>query len=135
MEKSNKRRYTLMVISFLFLLVATVVTVYNFKNTRAEETDAAVKISTIATCKGDGNFGFRSDGISGCEMTADTLKNISGFQLLDPNTDEWVEFTSFTLDTEYGIKKTNKLVTRYKSKYPEYSEPWGGLKVLLKEED
>ena len=126
MEKSNKRRYTLMVISFLFLLVATFVTVYNFKNTRAEETDAAVKISTIATCKGDGNFGFRSDGISGCEMTADTLKNISGFQLLDPNTDEWVEFTSFTLDTEYGIKKTNKLVTRYKSKYPEYSEPWGG---------
>ena len=126
MEKLNKRRYTLMVISFLFLLVATFVTVYNFKNTRAEETDAAVKISTIATCKGDGNFGFRSDGISGCEMTADTLKNISGFQLLDPNTDEWVEFTSFTLDTEYGIKKTNKLVTRYKSKYPEYSEPWGG---------
>lgn len=84
MEKSNKRRYTLMVISFLFLLVATFVTVYNFKNTRAEETEAAVKISTIATCKGDGNFGFRSDGISGCEMTA--VKNISGFQLLDPNT-------------------------------------------------
>ena len=36
MEKSNKRRYTLMVISFLFLLVATFVTVYNFKDTRAE---------------------------------------------------------------------------------------------------
>ena len=127
MEKSNKRRYTLMVISFLFLLVATFVTVYNFKNTRAEETDAAVKISTIATCKGDGNFGFRSDGISGCEMTA--VKNISGFQLLDPNTNEWVDFTSFTLDDEYGIKKTNELVTRYKSKYPLYSdtEPWGIL--------
>ena len=127
MEKSNKRRYTLMVISFLFLLVATFVTVYNFKNTRAEETEAAVKISTIATCKGDGNFGFRSDGISGCEMTA--VKNISGFQLLDPNTNEWVDFTSFTLDDEYGIKKTNELVTRYKSKYPLYSdtEPWGIL--------
>ena len=36
MEKSNKRRYTLIVISFLFLLVATFVTVYNFKDTRAE---------------------------------------------------------------------------------------------------
>ena len=76
MEKSNKRRYTLIVISFLFLLVATFVTVYNFKDTRAEETDAVVSTSTKATCKGASNFVFRSDGISGCEMTINTLKNI-----------------------------------------------------------
>ena len=126
MEKSNKRRYTLMVISFLFLLVATFVTVYNFKNTRAEETDAAVKISTIATCKGDGNFVFRSDGISGCEMTIDTLKNISGFQQQIDN--KWVDIESFKLDTKYGIKKTDRIVRRYDSKsYGDsisYSAPW-----------
>lgn len=34
-------------ISFLFLLVATFVTVYNFKNTRAEETDAVVSTSQV----------------------------------------------------------------------------------------
>ena len=123
MEKSNKRRYTLMVISFLFLLVATFVTVYNFKNTRAEETDAAVKISTIATCKGDGNFGFRSDGISGCEMTIDTLKNISGFQQQINN--KWEDITNFTLDTDYGIKMTDKLFKIYYSKHGDlYSGPW-----------
>lgn len=110
MEKSNKRRYTLMVISFLFLLVATFVTVYNFKNTRAEGTEAAVKISTIATCKGDGNFGFRSDGISGCEMTFDTLNNIDGFQQQIDN--KWVDIESFKLDTKYGIKKTDRKVRR-----------------------
>ena len=123
MEKSNKRRYTLMVISFLFLLVATFVTVYNFKNTRAEETDAAVKISTIATCKGDGNFVFRSDGISGCEMTIDTLKNISGFQQQINN--KWEDITNFTLDTDYGIKMTDKLFKIYYSKHGDlYSGPW-----------
>ena len=123
MEKSNKRRYTLMVISFLFLLIATFVTVYNFKNTRAEETDAAVKISTIATCKGDGNFVFRSDGISGCEMTIDTLKNISGFQQQINN--KWEDITNFTLDTDYGIKMTDKLFKIYYSKHGDlYSGPW-----------
>ena len=126
MEKSNKRRYTLMVISFLFLLVATFVTVYNFKNTRAEETDAVedptIKESTKATCKGDSNFVFRSDGISGCEMTIDTLKNISGFQQQIDN--KWVDIERFTLDTEYGIKMTDKLVRRYNSKYESYSDPW-----------
>lgn len=123
MEKSNKRRYTLMVISFLFLLVATFVTVYNFKDTRAEETDAAVKISTIATCKGDGNFVFRSDGISGCEMTIDTLKNISGFQQQINN--KWEDITNFTLDTDYGIKMTDKLFKIYYSKHGDlYSGPW-----------
>lgn len=121
MERSNKRRYTLMVISFLFLLVATFVTVYNFKNTRAEETDAAVKISTIATCKGDGNFGFRSDGISGCEMTA--VKNISGFQQYINN--KWENITNFTLDAKYGIKKTDKSFQIYLSPYGDlYSGPW-----------
>ena len=123
MEKLNKRRYTLMVISFLFLLVATFVTVYNFKNTRAEETDAAVKISTIATCKGNGNFVFRSDGISGCEMTIDTLKNISGFQQQINN--KWEDITNFTLDTDYGIKMTDKLFKIYYSKHGDlYSGPW-----------
>jgi hypothetical protein len=122
-EKLNKRRYTLMVISFLFLLVATFVTVYNFKNTRAEETDAAVKISTIATCKGNGNFVFRSDGISGCEMTIDTLKNISGFQQQINN--KWEDITNFTLDTDYGIKMTDKLFKIYYSKHGDlYSGPW-----------
>ena len=125
MEKSNKRRYTLMVISFLFLLVATFVTVYNFKNTRAEETDAVVNPSIkIATCKGASNFVFRSDGISGCEMTIDTLKNISGFQQYLEGYN-WEEIRSFTLDTEYGIKRTDKLFNRYKSKHgSSYSEPW-----------
>ena len=124
MEKSNKRRYTLMVISFLFLLVATFVTVYNFKNTRAEETVPPIFASTSikATCKGDGNFVFRSDGISGCEMTIDTLKNISGFQ--QQNTDnEWEDIKSFKLDTKYGIKKTYREVRRYDSRSP-YSAPW-----------
>ena len=124
MEKSNKRRYTLMVISFLFLLVATFVTIYNFKDTRAEETVPPIFASTSikATCKGDGNFVFRSDGISGCEMTIDTLKNISGFQQQIDN--KWVDIERFTLDTEYGIKMTDKLVRRYNSKYESYSDPW-----------
>ena len=124
MEKSNKRRYTLMVISFLFLLVATFVTVYNFKDTRAEETVPPIFASTSikATCKGDSNFVFRSDGISGCEMTIDTLKNISGFQQQIDN--KWVDIERFTLDTEYGIKMTDKLVRRYNSKYESYSDPW-----------
>ena len=123
MEKSNKRRYTLMVISFLFLLVATVVTVYNFKDTRAEETVPPIFASTSikATCKGDSNFVFRSDGISGCEMTIDTLKNISGFQQQIDN--KWVDIERFTLDTEYGIKKTYREVRRYDSRSP-YSAPW-----------
>ena len=122
MEKSNKRRYTLIVISFLFLLVATFVTVYNFKDTRAEETDAVVSTSTKATCKGASNFVFRSDGISGCEMTINTLKNISGFQQQIDN--KWVDIERFTLDTEYGIKMTDKRVRRYNSKYESYSDPW-----------
>ena len=125
MEKSNKRRYTLIVISFLFLLVATFVTVYNFKDTRAEETDAVVSTSTKATCKGASNFVFRSDGISGCEMTINTLKNISGFQQQKGDTDnDWEDIKSFTLDTEYGIKMTDKRVRRYNSKYESYSDPW-----------
>ena len=124
MEKSNKRRYTLMVISFLFLLVATFVTVYNFKDTRAEETVPPIFASTSikATCKGDDNFVFRSDGISGCEMTIDTLKKIFGFQQQIDN--KWVDIERFTLDTEYGIKMTDKLVRRYNSKYESYSDPW-----------
>lgn len=126
MEKSNKRRYTLMVISFLFLLVATFVTVYNFKNTRAEETDAVesstIKKSIKATCKGANNFVFRSDGISGCEMTSKTLRYIDGFQ--QQNTDnEWEDIKSFKLDTKYGIKKTYREVRRYDSRSP-YSAPW-----------
>ena len=128
MEKSNKRRYTLMVISFLFLLVATFVTVYNFKDTRAEETVPPIFASTSikATCKGDSNFVFRSDGISGCEMTIDTLKNISGFQQQINN--KWEDITNFKLDTKYGIKKTDRIVRRYDSKsYGDsisYSAPW-----------
>lgn len=125
MEKSNKRRYTLMVISFLFLLVATFVTVYNFKDTRAEETDAVesstIKESINATCKGANNFVFRSDGISGCEMTSKTLRYIDGFQ--QQNTDnEWEDIKSFKLDTKYGIKKTYREVRRYDSRSP-YSAP------------
>lgn len=127
MEKSNKRRYTLMVISFLFLLVATFVTVYNFKNTRAEGTDAVesstIKESIKATCKGANNFVFRSDGISGCEMTSKTLRYIDGFQQYINN--KWENITNFTLDAKYGIKKTDKSFQIYLSTHGDlYSGPW-----------
>lgn len=124
-ENNKKRNKIIIIVVVLFLLTAGIMTVHSFKNTKAEETDAVVSTSTKATCKGGSNFVFRSDGISGCEMTINTLKNISGFQQQKGNTDnDWKDIKSFTLDTEYGIKMTDKLVRRYNSKYESYSDPW-----------
>ena len=100
MEKSNKRRYTLIVISFLFLLVATFVTVYNFKDTRAEETDAVVSTSQVVNCPT--GFIFVKD-IKGCKMTS---RNV-GFSYKKTGTSSWTSktalFSSFssTNDTYY----------------------------------
>ena len=87
MEKSNKRRYTLIVISFLFLLVATFVTVYNFKDTRAEETDAVVSTSQVVNCPT--GFIFVKD-IKGCKMTS---RNV-GFSYKKTGTSSWTSQTA-----------------------------------------
>lgn len=55
-------------------------------------------------------------------MTINTLKNISGFQQLKGY--KWEDIKSFTLDTEYGIKMTDKIFRRYNSKYESYSDLW-----------
>lgn len=119
----NKRRNVIIMISFLFLVVATFVTVYNFKDTKANEEETnAVTESIKVTCLGGSNFVFRTDGISGCEMTQDTLKSIPGFQKYDGSS--WVNISQNFELYPSGVNWFKKTIIGYKYLTTDFNDIW-----------
>ena len=119
----NKRRNVIIMISFLFLVVATFVTAYNFKDTKANEEETnAVTESIKVTCLGGSNFVFRTDGISGCEMTQDTLKSIPGFQKYDGSS--WVNISQNFELYPSGVNWFKKTIIGYKYLTTDFNDIW-----------
>ena len=82
-ENNKKRNKIIIIVAVLFLLTAGIITVYSFKDTRAEEIDgetvdsSSLFVSPTVSCPT--GFEMRK-GASGCVMNANTLKKIPGLQ-------------------------------------------------------
>ena len=93
MEKSNKRRYTLIVISFLFLLVATFVTVYNFKDTRAELSLGFIEDENLRECISNTNV--------------NSIDEITSLTCVNKNVESLVGLNNLSNLTELNLSHNN----------------------------
>ena len=106
MEKSNKRRYTLIVISFLFLLVATFVTVYNFKDTRAELSLGFIEDENLRECISNTNVNS-IDEITSLTCTNKDVESLVGLNNLSNLTE--LKLSSNNISDISALSRLNNL--------------------------
>lgn len=113
-ENNKKRNKIIIIVAVLFLLTAGIMTVYSFKNTKAEEINGEIVdssslfVSPTVSCP----TGFEMQkGASGCVMNANTLKKIPGFAMRSDSI--FVNFGTLNLNKESSFGQTTKSYDRY----------------------
>ncbi len=107
-ENNKKRNKIIIIVAVLFLLTAGIITVYSFKNTKAEEIDGGVIGSLFGSPTVSCPTGFEMQkGASGCVMNANTLKKIPGFAMKVGS--DFVSLNNIDVDSSLSFEQTKEI--------------------------
>ena len=107
-ENNKKRNKIIIIVVVLFLLTAGIITVYSFKNTKAEEIDGGVIGSLFGSPTVSCPTGFEMrDGASGCVMNANTLTKIPGFAMKVGS--DFVGLNNIDVDSSLSFEQTKEI--------------------------
>ncbi|MDY4996352.1 MAG: hypothetical protein SO108_01395 [Bacilli bacterium] len=107
-ENNKKRNKIIIIVAVLFLLTAGIITVYSFKNTKAEEIDGGVIGSLFGSPTVSCPTGFEMrKGASGCVMNANTLKKIPGFAMKVGS--DFVSLNNIDVDSSLSFEQTKEI--------------------------
>ncbi len=107
-ENNKKRNKIIIIVVVLFLLTAGIMTVYSFKNTKAEEIDGGVIGSLFGSPTVSCPTGFEMQkGASGCVMNANTLKKIPGFAMKVGS--DFVSLNNIDVDSSLSFEQTKEI--------------------------
>ncbi len=107
-ENNKKRNKIIIIVAVLFLLTAGIITVYSFKNTKAEEIDGGVIGSLFGSPTVSCPTGFEMrKGASGCVMNANTLTKIPGFAMKVGS--DFVGLNNIDVDSSLSFEQTKEI--------------------------